>query len=70
MSSRCSRHSRHGVAQRRDAGGWLEYARLMAQTGVDALVLFNRFYQPDIDAEELSATRTRTSRIPRNCAFA
>ena len=26
--------------------------------GADGLVLFNRFYQPDIDAEELTATRT------------
>ena len=26
--------------------------------GADGLVLFNRFYQPDIDAEELAATRT------------
>lgn len=28
------------------------------QAGADALVLFNRFYQPDIDPEELAATRT------------
>jgi dihydroorotate dehydrogenase (fumarate) len=28
------------------------------QAGADGLVLFNRFYQPDIDAEELMATRT------------
>ena len=28
-------------------------ARRLAQTGADGLVLFNRFYQPDIDIEEL-----------------
>lgn len=27
------------------------------RAGADALVVFNRFYQPDIDAEELTATR-------------
>ena len=29
------------------------YARKLDELGVDALVLFNRFYQPDIDLEEL-----------------
>lgn len=33
-------------------------AREMDRAGADALVLFNRFYQPDIDAEALTATRT------------
>lgn len=33
-------------------------ARSLDQAGADGLVLFNRFYQPDIDAEELTATRT------------
>jgi dihydroorotate dehydrogenase (fumarate) len=33
-------------------------ARELDRAGADGLVLFNRFYQPDIDAEELSATRT------------
>ena len=33
-------------------------AREMDRAGADALVLFNRFYQPDIDAEALAATRT------------
>ena len=28
------------------------------QTGVDGVVLFNRFYQPDIDVKELSVART------------
>jgi dihydroorotate dehydrogenase (fumarate) len=28
-------------------------AKRLDQTGADALVLFNRFYQPDIDLEEL-----------------
>src|ERR671924_340828 len=29
------------------------FARSLDQVGVDALVLFNRFYQPDIDIEQL-----------------
>jgi len=33
-------------------------ARQLDRAGADALVIFNRFYQPDIDAEELTATRT------------
>jgi dihydroorotate dehydrogenase (fumarate) len=33
-------------------------AREFDRAGADGLVLFNRFYQPDIDAAELSATRT------------
>lgn len=33
-------------------------ARELDLAGADALVLFNRFYQPDIDPEELTATRT------------
>src|SRR4029078_1749679 len=33
-------------------------ARELDQAGADGLVLFNRFYQPDIDPEELTATRT------------
>ena len=33
-------------------------ARELDRAGADGLVLFNRFYQPDIDAEELAATRT------------
>jgi dihydroorotate dehydrogenase (fumarate) len=32
-------------------------ARELARAGADGLVLFNRFYQPDIDATELTATR-------------
>jgi dihydroorotate dehydrogenase (fumarate) len=34
------------------------FAGELDRTGADALVVFNRFYQPDIDAEELTATRT------------
>lgn len=30
--------------------------RLVTEAGADALVLFNRFYQPDIDVEELDVT--------------
>ena len=33
-------------------------ARRMAKAGADGLVLFNRFYQPDIDIEELQVERT------------
>jgi len=33
-------------------------ARELDRAGADGLVLFNRFYQPDIDTEELAATRT------------
>jgi len=33
-------------------------ARELDRAGADGLVLFNRFYQPDIDAEELTAVRT------------
>ena len=33
-------------------------ARELDRVGADGLVLFNRFYQPDIDAEALAATRT------------
>jgi dihydroorotate dehydrogenase (fumarate) len=33
-------------------------AQELDRAGADGLVLFNRFYQPDIDPEELSATRT------------
>jgi dihydroorotate dehydrogenase (fumarate) len=34
------------------------FGRRLDQAGADALVLFNRFYQPDIDIEELQATRS------------
>lgn len=33
-------------------------ARELDRSGADALVLFNRFYEPDIDPEDLAATRT------------
>ena len=33
-------------------------ARELDRSGADALVLFNRFYEPDIDPEELAASRT------------
>jgi dihydroorotate dehydrogenase (fumarate) len=33
-------------------------ARELDRAGADGLVLFNRFYQPDIDAVELTASRT------------
>jgi dihydroorotate dehydrogenase (fumarate) len=34
------------------------FARDLADAGADGLVLFNRFYQPDIDVEELEVTRS------------
>jgi dihydroorotate dehydrogenase (fumarate) len=34
------------------------FSRELDRAGADGLVLFNRFYQPDIDPEELTATRT------------
>ena len=34
------------------------FARELDRAGADALVIFNRFYQPDIDAEQLAAIRT------------
>jgi dihydroorotate dehydrogenase (fumarate) len=34
------------------------FARRLDETGVDGLVLFNRFYQPDIDPEALEVDRT------------
>ncbi len=33
------------------------FARRLDEAGADGLVLFNRFYQPDIDVDELSLTR-------------
>jgi dihydroorotate dehydrogenase (fumarate) len=34
-----------------------DFARRLDEAGADGLVLFNRFYQPDIDIEELQARR-------------
>jgi hypothetical protein len=45
-------------------------ARELDRAGADGLVHFNRFYQPDIDAEEMTATRTLHLWIPRSCGFA
>ena len=38
--------------------GLAHLASELDKAGADGLVLFNRFYQPDIDVEELTATRT------------
>src|SRR3984893_4234667 len=35
------------------SGGWINYPKQIEQAGADGLVLFNRFYQPDINAEAL-----------------
>lgn len=37
------------------------FARKLDHLGVDALVLFNRFYQPDIDVEQLEVVRVQLS---------
>jgi dihydroorotate dehydrogenase (fumarate) len=48
-----------------------EIARALDRAGADALVLFNRFFQPDIDAEELAVVPTMSlsnpadARLPR-----
>lgn len=50
-----------------------EMARRLDEAGADALVLFNRFLQPDIDAEELAVVPRVTlssqleGRLPRIC---
>lgn len=36
----------------------VHFARCLEAAGADGLVLFNRFYQPDIDVEELEVART------------
>lgn len=35
-------------------GGWTDHARRLQDAGADGLVLFNRFYQPDLDLETLT----------------
>ena len=35
-----------------------QFARQLDQAGADGLILFNRFYQPDLDVEELDVRRT------------
>jgi dihydroorotate dehydrogenase (fumarate) len=34
-------------------GGWVRHAARLEQAGANGLVLFNRFYQPDLDVETL-----------------
>lgn len=38
------------------------FCKTLDRLGVDALVLFNRFYQPDIDVEQLEVVRVHLSR--------
>jgi dihydroorotate dehydrogenase (fumarate) len=38
--------------------GLAHFARELDRAGADGIVLFNRFYQPDIDVEDLNAVRT------------
>ena len=40
------------------------FARRLSDAGADALVLFNRFYQPDIDPEKLDTSRHLTLSSP------
>jgi len=42
----------------------VHFARRLDQAGADGLVLFNRFYQPDIDAENLEVSRHLTLSSP------
>ena len=37
------------------------FAHLLSEAGADGLVIFNRFYQPDIDVEELEVIRVNLS---------
>lgn len=39
----------------------VHFAGRLTHAGADALVIFNRFYQPDIDVEELEVTRVNLS---------
>jgi dihydroorotate dehydrogenase (fumarate) len=44
--------------------GLTHFAQRLADTGADGLVLFNRFYQPDIDPEALDVSRHLTLSSP------
>ncbi len=39
----------------------VDFTGQLVEAGADALVIFNRFYQPDIDVEELDVTRVNLS---------
>ncbi len=39
----------------------VDFTGRLVEAGADALVIFNRFYQPDIDVEELEVTRVNLS---------
>ena len=41
------------------------FCKKLDQLGMDALVLFNRFYQPDIDVEQLEVVRVHLSQLVR-----
>ncbi len=43
-------------------------AKRLVEAGADGLVLFNRFYQPDIDIEELEVTSNLLLSTPKICA--
>ena len=44
-------------------------AQNLVRAGASALVLFNRFYQPDFDLESLEVTPSLTLSTPQNCFF-
>ncbi len=67
-------------------GGWISYTRQITEAGADALelniyriptqpnadglVLFNRFYQPDIDLEKMEVTPNLTLSVPADMRLA
>ena len=46
------------------------FAKQLEDAGADGLVLFNRFYQPDIDIEALEPSRTWSCPPPPSCCSA
>jgi len=39
-------------------GGWVRYAKPMEEAAANGLVLFNRFYRPDLDVQHLDVVST------------
>ena len=48
-------------------GSVANLAHLLVQAGADGLVLFNRFYQPDLDLDSLEVTPQLVLSTPRSC---
>ena len=59
--------SRWRSSSRRSTRRSPHFATQLDEAGADGLVLFNRFYQPDIDIEELEVRRASASRTPPSC---